>query len=152
QGRDLGKKVGAPPPPSTISKEPPSVPNDDRGGNQPQKAGSGAVSGDRTASEEEARSPQVFPDPFQARLVDRAHLVFYRKVWIERRQYLQGFAVDLEKFYSWLMDQSFANSELPEFALARLELSQRPLAQYGIVDLPIEGLAPLFRRAFGYPL
>jgi signal transduction histidine kinase len=96
--------------------------------------------------------PQVLSDPFQARLVDQTYLVFYRKVWVDHRQYLQGFAVELEKFYSWLMDGSFANSELPDFALARLELSRAPLAQYGIIDLSIDGLPPLFERALGYPL
>lgn len=98
------------------------------------------------------KPPQVLSDPFQARLVDQTYLLFYRKVWVDQRQYLQGFAVDLETFYSWLMDRSFANSELPEFALARLELSRQPLAQYGIIDLSINGIPPLFERALGYPL
>lgn len=95
----------------------------------------------------------VLADPFQARLVGERHLVFYRKVWADQRQFLQGFVVDLEKFYAWLMDQSFANSELPDFALARLELQGRSLAQYGIVDVPANnGARALFERALGYPL
>lgn len=95
----------------------------------------------------------VLADPFQARLVGESHLVFYRKVWADQRQFLQGFVVDLEKFYAWLMDQSFANSELPDFALARLELQGRSLAQYGFVDVPTDnGTHPLFERALGYPL
>ncbi|HEX5035806.1 MAG TPA: HAMP domain-containing sensor histidine kinase [bacterium] len=98
------------------------------------------------------KPPRVLSDPFQARLVDQTYLLFYRKVWVDQRQYLQGFAVDLETFYSWLMDRSFANSELPEFALARLELSRQPVAQYGIIQLPLDGLQPLFERALGYPL
>jgi len=95
----------------------------------------------------------VLTDPFQARLVGESHLLFYRKVWADQRQYLQGFAVDLEKFYTWLMDQSFANSALPDFALARLELEGRVLAQYGIEDIAAaNGVPPLFERALGYPL
>jgi signal transduction histidine kinase len=101
---------------------------------------------------EAARPPSVQADPFQARLIGERHLLFYRKVWVDHRQYLQGFAVELEKFYSWLMDQSFANSDLPEFALARLELGDRALAQYGIVDLAVDGLPPFFERPLGYPL
>lgn len=95
----------------------------------------------------------VLTDPFQARLVGEKHLLFYRKVWADQRQYLQGFAVDLEKFYNWVMDQSFANSALPDFALARLELEGRALAQYGIEDIAAaNGVSPLFERALGYPL
>lgn len=101
----------------------------------------------------EVSPPQsVLADPFQARLVEDRYLLFYRKVWVDHRQYLQGFAVELEKFYAWLMDQSFANSDLPEFALARLELGRRALAQYGIVDLDVNGRAPFFTRPLGYPL
>jgi two-component system, OmpR family, phosphate regulon sensor histidine kinase PhoR len=91
-------------------------------------------------------------DPFQARLVGQKDLLFYRKVWVDHRQYLEGFAVDLDRFYDWLMNQSIANSELPEFALARLELQGQAIAQYGIVDLAIDGLSPFFERALGYPL
>ncbi|HSA60208.1 MAG TPA: HAMP domain-containing sensor histidine kinase [bacterium] len=142
------KKEEAPPP---APASPPAV-----SASAPAQEGYAGAATSKPAEPErrpEVTLPQsVLADPFQARLVDEQYLLFYRKVWVDHRQYLQGFAVDLEKFYSWLMDQSFANSELPEFALARLELGDRTLAQYGIVDLALYGLPPFFKRSLGYPL
>lgn len=96
--------------------------------------------------------PEVSTDPFQARLVSDRYILFYRKVWIDQRPHFQGFVVELERFFSWLMDQSFANSDLPDFALARLDLAGRTLAQYGIVKLGPQRSHLLFDRGLGYPL
>ncbi len=91
-------------------------------------------------------------DPFQARLVEDKYLLFYRKVWKDKTPHVQGFLVEVERFFSWLMEQSFANSELPEFSVARLELADNPLAQYGVVEFPTGRKGPFFDRALGYPL
>ncbi len=92
----------------------------------------------------------VSTNPFQARLIDQRFLVFYRHVWADGTERLQGFAVALERFFAWLMEQSFANSDLPEFAAARLELDAQPVAKYGVVE--ITNRSPFFERPLGYPL
>lgn len=94
----------------------------------------------------------IFVDPFRARLINASELVFYRKVWVGQRLYLQGFAVDLMRFYDWLMDGSFGNSDLPGFALASLMVEGRRLADYGATDVDHNGGVRLFERALGYPL
>jgi len=91
-------------------------------------------------------------DPFQARLVDERYLLFYRKVWKDKAPYIQGFIVELRRFYAWLMEQTFANSEFPDFSLTRLEVSDSPVAQYGLDDLDVSGKSPFFMRPLGYPL
>lgn len=91
-------------------------------------------------------------DPFQARLVNERYLLFYRKVWKDKAAYVQGFAVELRRFYDWLMEQTFANSEFPDFALTRLEVTDTPVAQYGLDDFDLSNKSPFFGRALGYPL
>lgn len=91
-------------------------------------------------------------DPFQARLVNERYLLFYRKVWKDKAAYVQGFAVELRRFYDWLMEQTFANSEFPDFALTRLEVTDTPVAQYGLDDFDLSNKSPFFARALGYPL
>ncbi len=97
-------------------------------------------------------TPSVFVDPFQARLVADNTLIFYRKVWLNRNRYIQGFAVDLVRFYSGLMGDTFANSDLIRFSIARLNLDKTVMTQYGAFTSPDEPRFLLFERALGYPL
>lgn len=92
----------------------------------------------------------IFLDPFRARLVERQFLIFYRKAWREQKMAVQGFAVKLDGFYDWLMQQSFDNSDLPGFAEARLDLDGETFARHGLA-LASAGF-PLFERQLGYPL
>jgi two-component system, OmpR family, phosphate regulon sensor histidine kinase PhoR len=102
-------------------------------------------------SQESKEGVSVLVDPFQARLVSDQSLVFYRKIWLEQKMYLQGFVVQLTPFYHWLMGSSFVNSGLIQFASANLELGNTPLARFGAFDF--QGIRKvLFERALGYPL
>jgi len=99
--------------------------------------------------------PSLYVDPFQARMVDEQdedYLIFYRKVWLNQNLYIQGFVVELEKFYSWLMDRSFANSNLPSFSIAELSANGKALANYGNSELRVNATDLLFKRNMGYPL
>lgn len=93
--------------------------------------------------------PEENTDPFRARLVNNENLIFYRKVWVDNKIYLQGFAVKLQIFYNWLMETSFENSRLPEFACANLNIQNKLIVQYAEESNRIR---PLFKRALGYPL
>ncbi len=99
-----------------------------------------------------ANAPAIYVDPFQARLVADDHLIFYRKVWLDQKLYIQGFVVELEKFYSWLMDRSFANSDLPNFSTASLTLGDELLLRYGRETNNTDEPMLLFDRTLGYPL
>jgi signal transduction histidine kinase len=94
--------------------------------------------------------PDIFIDPFRARLVDQKYLIFYRKVWLEKKIYIQGFVVELSSFYTWLMGLSFDNSRLPEFASSKLKLGGDLMAHYGLRTGI--GSSLLFKRHLGYPL
>jgi len=94
----------------------------------------------------------IYIDPFQARLIEDDVLIFYRKVWLNKKLYIQGFAMDLQKFYSWHMDLSFANSALPRFTVAKLGLDGHTLAGYGEPDLAAKADSLLFERSLGFPL
>lgn len=94
----------------------------------------------------------IFTDPFRARLVDWKDIVFYRKVWVDQKMYIQGFVVRLKDFYNWLMDLSFENSQLPNFALASLKWENKNLTQNGQAGLKTSKIFELFQRNLGYPL
>lgn len=100
----------------------------------------------------EAKEASLLLDPFRARLVEFKHVIFYRKVWQDQKMYIQGFVVRLDEFYAWLMQQSFDNSDLPAFAMARLELDKAVLATYGNALAATPKPATLFEGALGYPL
>ena len=99
-----------------------------------------------------ARARQVSIDPFQARLVEKHFIVFYRKLWLDRSLYLQGFVLDGPKFFEWLMDQTFPRSPLAGFAIASLNLGDEELARYGSAAAASAANRPFFERSLGYPL
>ncbi|MFO1519611.1 MAG: HAMP domain-containing sensor histidine kinase [bacterium] len=93
----------------------------------------------------------ILIDPFQARWVSGQYLLFYRKIWVEQKMYVQGFAVELKRFYRWMMEQSFANSDLTSFAWTELDLGGSSLIRYGSVEDKKKPIL-LFERPLGYPL
>ncbi len=97
-------------------------------------------------------TPSIFTDPFRARLVGSEHLIFYRRIWLEKKMYLQGFVIDIKSFFGWLMQVSFENSRLPEFASAALNWDQNTLATYGLSFSQNKNTPLLFQRSLGYPL
>lgn len=97
-------------------------------------------------------SRQVSIDPFQARLVDKRYVVFYRKLWLEQTLYLQGFVLDARPFHDWLVARTFAGSPLAAFGDATLSLGTEELARYPSVAVNSGAGPPLFERAFGDPL
>ncbi len=103
------------------------------------------------AERTQVEAPSLLIDPFQARLVSDQYLVFYRKLWLNQKLYLQGFVVELKKFFDWAMYQSFANSDLMQFAKVQLNLGKSTLTQFGASELQ-GATQPLFQRALGYPL
>jgi signal transduction histidine kinase len=96
--------------------------------------------------------PSLLIDPFQARLVSDQYLIFYRKIWIDQKMYLQGFVVRLSRFFEWVMEQSFSNSDLIRFAWAKLQLGDLSLADFGNASTSPKKPIVLFERSLGYPL
>lgn len=99
-----------------------------------------------------AEAPSLLVDPFQARLVEGKVLLFYRKLWLNQKLYLQGFAVELKTFFGWAMEQSFLNSDLAPFAKAQLDFGGAAVEDFNPAKLADAALKPLFRRDLGYPL
>jgi signal transduction histidine kinase len=95
---------------------------------------------------------QVSIDPFQARLVERRYVVFYRKLWLDQTLYLQGFALDAERFFDVLMERSFARSSLAAFAVATLGLRNDEMFRYEAASVRAGAGPPLFQRSLSYPL
>ncbi len=100
----------------------------------------------------QAEAPSLLVDPFQARLVENKYLIFYRKLWLNQKLYLQGFAVEVGKFFTWAMEQSFLNSDLVPFAKAELTQGSAAVAKFDPTQLSSANPRTLFQRALGYPL
>lgn len=99
-------------------------------------------------SQAEEDPSSIFIDPFRARLVGDDTLIFYRKIWLGQRLYLQGFAVDLAEYFWAPIADSFDASELGSFAHAELTLGDKAL----IHSAPTSGGITFFARNLGYPL
>ena len=91
-------------------------------------------------------------DPFQARLVEKRFIVFYRKLWLDRTLYLQGFVLDGPQLFDSLMAQTFARSPLAGHGVASLILGNDELVRYGSAVNVLPGEPPLFERSLDYPL
>lgn len=109
------------------------------------------VAVDRRARGITGTPTQVSIDPFQARLVEKRYIVFYRKLWLDQTLYLQGFVLDARLCFDWLMSETYPTSPLAGYAVASLNLDDDELARYGPPDSSGTG-PPLFERAFGDPL
>ncbi len=78
--------------------------------------------GDEFRSRDKDAQPEAEPevvaevDPFQSEVIDKRWLVFYRKVWPQKRRYIQGFTASLPEFLESHLDSAFLNSALPETA------------------------------------
>ncbi len=94
------------------------------------------------------RSSVVWLDPFQAK-VSGEFLIFFRRVWVDQKMYLQGFAMNTQKFFEGLMQNSFENSTLPEFSGVRWLSDNQLIAQYGKIESKQH---ILFWRSMAYPL
>jgi|GEM_PF-1742686 len=95
----------------------------------------------------------VLIDPFQARAQPDGNLIFFRKVWLNQKLYLQGFALNTIRFYGWLMAETFENSEISNFAWAGLEQGDTLLARSNSSNLSSPAAVRiLFERVLGYPL
>ncbi|MBF0104029.1 MAG: HAMP domain-containing histidine kinase [Deltaproteobacteria bacterium] len=93
----------------------------------------------------------VLTDPFRARLVDWKDIIFYRKIWLDQKMYIQGFVIEIDRLYTWLMESSFNNSILPAFSFSNIRWNDRVLA--GLQSLStITHAQILFERQLGYPL
>lgn len=90
-------------------------------------------------------------DPFQARLIGKDYIVFYRKALSQNQIYMQGFAVDLKTFLNWLTQESFADTILQNFTTGTIWANQDMLFAFGkpITSIPSQSL---FQRTLGYPL
>jgi len=95
--------------------------------------------------EGEDKKTSLLIDPFRARLVDNKNIIFYRKVWLDKQMYVQGFVVALKQFYRSLEETSFNNSRLTEFAKANILIGNWSLKE-------LTQMKTLFSRSFGYPL
>ena len=73
---------------------------------------------DKDVQPEPEAEPEVVAevDPFQSEVIDKEWLVFYRKVWPQKRRYIQGFTASLPEFLEAHLDAAFLNSALPETA------------------------------------
>ncbi len=73
---------------------------------------------DKDVQPEPEAEPEVVAevDPFQSEVIDKEWLVFYRKVWPQKRRYIQGFTASLSEFLESHLDAAFLNSALPETA------------------------------------
>ncbi|MCH8016864.1 MAG: HAMP domain-containing histidine kinase [Acidobacteria bacterium] len=73
---------------------------------------------DKDVQPEPEAEPEVVAevDPFQSEVIDKEWLVFYRKVWPQKRRYIQGFTASLSEFLESHLDSAFLNSALPETA------------------------------------
>lgn len=91
----------------------------------------------------------IFIDPFRARLVGDAQIVFYRKVWLGQKLYLQGFVVELAPFFR--SHSVFDDSALNGFARAGLFLDDRVLLSLAN-HVTADAMQKLFSRNLGYPL
>lgn len=79
------------------------------------------VVGDRTGELQEEDTDSASEvvaevDPFQSELIDGEWLVFHRKVWLQDRRYIQGFAASLTEFLEAHLGPAFLNSALPSTA------------------------------------
>lgn len=99
-------------------------------------------------ADNENSSLSILTDPFRARLVDWKNIIFYRRVWVDQKLYLQGFVVKLTDFFRWTTLSSYSNSALKNFSQIQLYWKDRQLSQIG----PFQGDKILFKRALGYPL
>jgi hypothetical protein len=108
---------------------------------------------EKAPARETAAPPEAAPglsDPFQARLVDQTYLSSTARSGWTSASTSRASRWIWRTFYSWLMDRSFANVRASGVRARAVELSRQPLAQYGIIDLSINGVPPLFERALGY--
>ncbi len=108
--------------------------------------------GDTRTSKTPVPARPVSIDPFQARLVDKRYVVFYRKLWVDQMLYLQGFVLDAVRFHDWLTTRALAGSPLAGHAEATLSLGAEEIARSGPPPVKPGASSPLFERAFGYPL
>ncbi len=98
-----------------------------------------------------SKSSSLWIDPFQTRLVSTEYLVFYRKIWLDQKLYLQGFVVKLTPFYQWMIQQTFSNSNLAPFSIAKLEYGNMLLAQTQSRST-LQHPTLLFERSLNFPL
>ncbi|MBF0491606.1 MAG: HAMP domain-containing histidine kinase [Deltaproteobacteria bacterium] len=114
-------------------------------------AATGQGLAEATPLREKAPSSVVWLDPFQAK-VSGASLIFFRRVWVEEKMYLQGFVLQAQPFFEALMQGSFDNSDLPRFSGARWMYEKQPLAQYGRVEAAANPQNILYSHPMDYPL
>lgn len=92
----------------------------------------------------------VWLDPFQTK-ISGSFLLFFRRVWVEEKMYLQGFVLQTQPFFESLMQNSFENSDLPNFSFIRWVNKEEAIAQYGRIQNEATQKI-LFERDMEYPL
>lgn len=95
-------------------------------------------------------APSIFTDPFRARLVGKDNIIFYRRIWVEQKMYVQGFVLNTRSFFSWAIKNAFAPSTLAGFSVANLEWENTLLAASQNIQANTTQI--LFERNLGYPL
>jgi signal transduction histidine kinase len=55
-------------------------------------------------------------DPFEMSLLDRGHIVLYRKVWRDNQRYIQGMLVEQRAFLSGIIETSFRDTSLAQMS------------------------------------
>jgi len=118
---------------------------------EPVPAGAPKPSSFTQSSELNKASSVVWLDPFQAK-VSGQFLIFFRRVSVDQKMYLQGFVLETQKFFEALMQNSFENSELPKFSWVRWVWEDELIAQYGQVQSASHKQNILFWRWMAYPL
>src|SRR5262245_32760180 len=69
-------------------------------------------------------------DPFQMMLLPDKNLAFFRKVWRNEQRFIQGFVVDREKLFRFLVEASFYTSALSRDCVLTLRHGGGVLARY----------------------
>ncbi len=118
---------------------------------EPVPAGAPKPSSFAQSSELNKTTSIVWLDPFQAK-VSGQFLIFFRRVSVDQKMYLQGFVLETQKFFEALMQNSFENSELPKFSWVRWVWEDELIAQYGQVQSASNKQNTLFWRWMAYPL
>ncbi len=105
----------------------------------------------RKVPSESVQSAVVWLDPFQAK-VSENNLIFFRRVWLDQKMYLQGFVLQTQTFFDGLMRNSFENSDLPKFSWVKWTFENALLAQYAQPVSRPSIQKVLFERDMAYPL
>ncbi len=91
-------------------------------------------------------------DPFQALVTTPPYVVFFRKLWIARARYVQGFVVDARPFFAATMARAMAGSPLAADTATILAKDGQDVARFEPTAGAWSRGTVLYARRLGYPL